>query len=331
MKIGIIKCNPHIEASSGVRIQALTWKLGLEKFGHTIHLLDIWNEINWNEYDVFLLFEYGGLLKQWVELLKKFKARIVLAPIIDTNTSVFLFGLSCRYLGFNNIKLHSKFNDLYLIKDDIDAFLVRSNYEKKFIEKGLGVKDKKIHIVPLPYRFKSNETNFVKENFCFHVSRLASKNKNVERLVNAAKKYKFDLVLAGTLNGSQDERWLSGLIGDSRNISYVGRLDDKALCQYYSRAKVFALPSIFEGVGLVALEAALFGCEVVITEAGGPREYFEGYSALVNPFDTNQIGSSIMLFLNGTVSYQPQLRMHILKNYSLEKTMKTLNATLLSI
>ena len=54
-----------------------------------------------------------------------------------------------------------------------------------------------------------------KENFCFHCSRLSAENKNVPRIIEAAKKYGFELVLAGTLVGRDEEKWLDDQIGES--------------------------------------------------------------------------------------------------------------------
>ena len=84
----------------------------------------------------------------------------------------------------------------------------------------------------------------------------------------------------------------------------------------YNQAKVFALPSINEGVGLVALEAAIHGCNIVITNLGGPKEYYElGSVKLVNPYDIDDIGKGILQALNDNNS-QPNLRKDLLCKYN---------------
>lgn len=90
------------------------------------------------------------------------------------------------------------------------------------------------------------------------------------------------LVLAGFLNGEIEQKWLNDLMNESENIKYVGTLTNEELLQYYQRAKVFALPSIMEGVGMVALEAASNGCEIVLTDKGAPKDYFQGQAYLVS-------------------------------------------------
>lgn len=76
------------------------------------------------------------------------------------------------------------------------------------------------------------------------------------------------------------------------------------------------MPSISEGVGIVAVDAALYGADIVITEIGGPKEYYDGMAEIVNPYDVDAIGQACMNLLNGK-TYQPKLRERIIKEYSL--------------
>lgn len=330
MKIAFVKTTPHVLPASGVKIQAKTWQLGLIDQGHQVDLVNFWDDTDWTQYDIAFLFEYGGWLKDLVFLLQKFNVKIVLSPIIDANTNPFLFSLACKYLGCEKLRLSSKFHDLYLVKDLISKFYVRSEYEYEFIKR-LGVEKERVDIIPLSYRIPVPERLETKENFCFHVSRLADKGKNVTNLILAAKKYNFNLYLAGGLKGDEEKEWLKNLIDEYDNIKYIGYLSDEELYSYYNKAKVFALPSTYEGVGMVALEAALCGCEIVITKNGGPKEYFKNMAELVNPYDVDEIGSSIVKLLSGKVSYQPELSQVIKKKFDLSTCMADLSKSLQSI
>ena len=96
----------------------------------------------------------------------------------------------------------------------------------------------------------------------------------------------------------------------------MGFVSDKELSLLYNRAKVFALPSINEGVGLVALEAAMHGCNIVITNLGGPKEYYpKDMAQTVNPYDIDDIGQAIIKALADNNS-QPKLREHIKNTYN---------------
>jgi glycosyltransferase involved in cell wall biosynthesis len=96
----------------------------------------------------------------------------------------------------------------------------------------------------------------------------------------------------------------------------LGFVSDEELNLLYNRAKVFALPSINEGVGLAALEAAICGCNIVITDLGGPKEYYEKESAeLVNPYDVDDIGKAVLRAMDNNLA-QPKLRDTLIKKYN---------------
>ncbi|MCM1140875.1 MAG: glycosyltransferase [Muribaculum sp.] len=82
------------------------------------------------------------------------------------------------------------------------------------------------------------------------------------------------------------------------------------------------MPSIIEGVGLTALEAAHYGCDIVITNIGGPKEYYGDYAYLVNPYNIDDIGQQIVNALNSTK--QPSLKEYLNKTSSMEVTIDLL-------
>jgi len=69
----------------------------------------------------------------------------------------------------------------------------------------------------------------------------------------------------------------------AKNIIFLDHLSQKELVQYYQKAKVHILPSWFETCGLSTLEAAAMGCNVVITDKGFTREYFEDFAFYCDP------------------------------------------------
>ena len=327
MKIAFIMTTPVVSQRNGVRMQALSWKDGLQKIGHQVDLINIWDNNNWGSYDILHFFCNSSFLYSYIIDLYKINTNIIVSPILDPRPQIgtliykiyshwgsFRLGLKNDYLGLRKL--------VPLIK----MFSVRSEFERRYIAAITGCNLEKIQITPLASRFcgETNEEHFEKkEKFCLHVSLLYDKRKNVERLVAAAKKYQFKLILGGNLKNDIERVWLNNLILNSENIKYVGPLSDEKLKSLYSRAKVFALPSINEGVGLVALEAASFGCNIVITKLGAPREYYAGMAELVNPYSVDDIGESILRALNDNTS-QPSLQQHICYNYSIEKTMRNL-------
>jgi glycosyltransferase involved in cell wall biosynthesis len=92
------------------------------------------------------------------------------------------------------------------------------------------------------------------------------------------------------------------------------------LASAYTAAKVFVLPSLFETPGIAAMEAALSGCAIVITQNGGTKEYFKDMASYINPLDTGQLLASINELLSTEVvqlqTQNAQLKDHIIKHYS---------------
>jgi glycosyltransferase involved in cell wall biosynthesis len=88
------------------------------------------------------------------------------------------------------------------------------------------------------------------------------------------------LVVGG---GSLDaEVWrLAGAGG----VEAVGRVDDARLAAEYARAAVVLVPSMYEGLGLVALEAQAHGAVVVGWDVDGLRDAVADPSLLVAPGD----------------------------------------------
>lgn len=72
-------------------------------------------------------------------------------------------------------------------------------------------------------------------------------------------------------------------------IKYLGYLPDSELYDIYASARVFALPSIYEGFGLPILEAMASGIPVLTSNASSIPEVSSDAAILVNPHDHNQI------------------------------------------
>lgn len=331
MKIGITIPYASVNYSGGVNVQCRMWQQGLQALGHQVDLLTPWDYFDYKSYDYLIIIGRGEVLYDYVRLFKKFqKPKILSAPILDLNTTpVKKWKMKLKYYGSRKLRFSSLEHDYYLCRNDFSLFLVRSNYEKKYLIEGLGVDESKVKIVPISMRLKEKPVFDLsqKEDFCLHVSRLTDPGKNVARLVEAAKKYKFKLKLVGTVVGEKEQRWLDTMIAGNDNIEWLGWVDETGLINEYKKAKVLALPSIIEGVGMVALEAASYGCEICLTDLGGPKEYYEGRAVLVDPYDVDSIGNGILEAMSMKRA-QPELSKFILEKYSIESCMRQLESYL---
>lgn len=328
MKIGIYKPTISVSPVCGVKVQGKMWRDGLQSLGHQVELIDIWQDYDWDSFDWIIMLGFGGTFRDSAKALRGLCRKIAIAPIIDPQWGYKTFTFFTKYWGGQkHLGLSSRFHDLYLRKDLFDIWLVRSEFEASYVRKCLKISDNKIHIVPLQYRMPAAESMPPKEVFCFHASRLGAENKNVPRQIKAAIKYGYKLVLAGALISLTEEQWLHNMIDGHENIKYVGQLTDEQLLDYYRRCKVFALPSITEGVGMVALEAAANGAEIVLTNDGGPKYYLEGHAEIVNPYSVDEIGIAVKKLLDKNV-YQPELLDYMKSNFSPEACSKRLESVL---
>ena len=314
----MIISSPIISPTGGVKIQAEMWRDGFVMLGHQAELVNMWDTPDWKTYDAIIIFGYGGSFRLWMNGLSWNNKNLAVAPIIDPHLSKRNFRFLVKYWGCHKyLGLTTRFHDLYLGTRKAKIFFTRSNEETEYLSYCCDIPRERIFQIPLSVRFEPLKEMPKKEDFCLHFSRLRAENKNVKRLVEAAVKYGFQLKLGGVLNGDDERRWLHNLIDGHDNIEYIGLVSDDELKEWYRRAKVFALPSLQEGVGMVALEAAGYGSEIVLTSLGAPKEYYDGRAELVDPYSVDSIGQGIMKCLNGQRNSQPELMQYIEKKYSL--------------
>lgn len=301
----------------GIKMQAVQWRNLLRKMGHEVVEINPWETYDWKSFDVIHYFFFGSSFFSLYSSLKQRapQAKFICSPILDPHYPLFVYKILSR-ISYPKAKMFTDYAALRRYGSVFDVILARTLYEQKFLSEAFGISSSKIRLVPLNSRFSKVESfdQRKKEKFCLHVSRICDPTKNVERLVDAALKYNFNLVLAGASTDEFNVK-LAYKIGSRQNIQNLGRVSDEKLKELYSKARVFALPSIREGVGLVALEAASYGCDIVITNIGGPKEYFLPNAIAVNPYSVDEIGKAVSKFLDGK-TFQPALRDSIDEKYS---------------
>ena len=304
--------------ADGVFIQAETFADSLNASGHQATIVKFGETYDWKSFDIIHVFcMWTGLPYFMENFLKRSQAAIVYSPLIDAHRQP-IFSRLASWCDFPPLHMVSPWSDIRKSVPCVTRWQARSKHEMRYIQKALQVPEEKIDIVPLILRNldSSNHAPMRRENFCLHVSILSAAGKNVKRLVEAAIRFKFNLVLAGNPGDEDFAQWLRSTQNKHPNIRVLGRISDAQLKELYSKAKVFALPSVFEGVGLVALEAAAHGCEIVLTNRDAPKEYYDGMAHLVDPTSIDEIGETILDTLQGKAPYQPKLSEYIKQTYS---------------
>ena len=97
---------------------------------------------------------------------------------------------------------------------------------------------------------------------------------------------------------------LSGL--DS-NVFFLGRVSDDELVKWYNMVEVFVLPALFEGFGIVCLEAMACGTPVITTRVPGVVDIISDKppNRLVPPEDPASLARAILEFFNQRKSRGP--------------------------
>lgn len=330
MRVAFILSNAVSVSTDGVLSQGLTWKKCLELKGYSVDLVNMWEKRDWRSYDAIVFFGFSTYMCDFLNFLHPLNPNIVIAPILDPNYSMWALKTYTHW-GCKKLRLTNPFHSLRQAKDMIKLFLVRSEYEKKYIVNGFGVEEDRCIIIPLSLGLdlEALPNPVPKEPFCFHMSLLTDERKNVYRLIQAAKKYQFKLVLAGVIRSDKARSEFMSWIDGCQNIEYRGYISEEEKLDLYNRAKVFALPSLNEGVGIVALDAAVMGCEIVLTNLGGPKEYYNGMAKLIDPYNVDSIGLAINDALNSDL--QITLKEYIANKYSLNSISNILSSTLANL
>lgn len=325
MKIGFIYSEFRLSKGNGVVSQALTWRSLLEENGHEVVMWNPWDFHDIPSFDAITIFCISSNLESLVDAIYKKNKNIFIAPILDPDYSMLNAKLR-SYCAIPQLRLSNRFSALRRVQPKIKGALVRSDFEAEYLQKSFGYPVEKCHKVMLPSGIgKQQDLNLeCREPLCFHMSFVTDARKNVKRLIDASVKYNFPLVLAGGIHFEHEREMFEEWIKDKPNIKYLGYVSEEDKIRLFKTAKVFALPSTNEGVGLVALEAAAYGCDVVITSLGGPKEYYGNLAEVVDPYSVDEIGSAVMKLLCGN-TYQPQLANHIQINFSNEKVANQLS------
>jgi glycosyltransferase involved in cell wall biosynthesis/Tfp pilus assembly protein PilF len=131
------------------------------------------------------------------------------------------------------------------------------------------------------------------DNFVFCVGRLEWR-KNQLMLLKALEDSDLTVVFAtGGFTYQPDyELACRSFVRKGKTI-FLGRLEADMLASAFAAARVHVLPSWFELPGLVSLEAARYGTNVVITDYGNARDYFGDLAYYCAPDDDSSIAQAV--------------------------------------
>jgi glycosyltransferase involved in cell wall biosynthesis len=138
--------------------------------------------------------------------------------------------------------------------------------------------------------------------------------KNQLNLVKAMNNTEFKLVLIGKASTNQVSYYNECRRIAASNVTFVDYMPQQELINFYDRAQVHVLPSWFETTGLSSLEAASRGCNIVVSDRGDTKDYFEEKAYYCDPSSPKSILDAVR---NATSrSFDDSLRKKISDQYT---------------
>lgn len=320
MKVALISRSTLYKVSGGDTVQVLETARHLENLGVSVSVLLTDEKINYSEFDLLHFFN----ITRPADILyhvKKSGKPFVLSPILveyneyDKQHRKGISGYIFRLLPPTTIEYIKTIGRWMLKRDKLKT--------KSYLWKGHKATGKEIikaASVLLPnslsenkYLFKIYPTNVPyivvpngidsslfkpdgliqrETHFVICVGRVEGR-KNQLNLIKALNETEFTLLIIGNPAPNQQSYYHRCRQIASKNIEFITWLPQHELRNYYQRAKVHILPSWFETCGLSSLEAAAMGCNIVVTEKGFTRDYFENDAFYCQPDDTKSIYTAV--------------------------------------
>jgi len=277
---------------------------------------------------------HGSLFNEYAKSLKyRYKIPFVVSTIffssprkITERIYVDFSRLLIRY-GLEKFIPRPGFRDLPFLFKNADLLLPNTKAEAELIKKFFPfISEEKIRIIPngVDERFAEADPELFRKHynidydFVLNVARLEPR-KNQLSLVKALKGTGLKLIIIGNQSVWPEYARLCFKEGEE-NVLFINELshNDPLLASAYANAKVFALPSSEETPGISALEAAIAGCSVVVTQRGGAQEYLKDFAKYVDPNSIDDIRNKILSAWEDNSDKQKQ-KLYILSNFAWSK------------
>jgi len=227
------------------------------------------------------------------------------SPILDTAKNLLLYRLTSFAPLFGH-KLYTMPAVQKRYGKLCTYTLARSRDEFNILHRGIGLPASKIRFIPIGMRPSVEPEVAVdlgalrNKRWCLHVSQYTQDRKNLVRLAAACGRANISLVVCGDAGSERLKEEIKNKIGGRADCLFLDFVPASNLTWLYRNCHVFALPSLYEGVGLSALEAAYYGSPVVASKIGGTRDYLKEYAFYADPYSEDEILEAIHNALNAT-------------------------------
>lgn len=165
--------------------------------------------------------------------------------------------------------------------------------------------EKKINIIRNGFYFNNNILKVKKEKIFLTVGRLGTEQKATDVLLEAfrisANYHDFNLELIGPIQ-SEFKPYLKSFLERNENLKdriiIKGCINEREkIILEYAKAKVFVLPSRWEGFPLVGPEAMKLGCRIIVSDAVPPANIFTANGKYGSVFPVDNVEALASCFI----------------------------------
>ncbi|AEK20112.1 glycosyltransferase family 4 protein [Methanococcus maripaludis] len=221
----------------------------------------------------------------------------------------------------------------YVLSKKWDKFIAVSKYTKQKL-KNKGIREDNISVAYNGIDLENyNSSNDKEENTICYVGRLV-KYKKVDDLIKAVKIVKNDIpnIKLNIVGSGPEEKNLKKIVTEKNledNVKFLGFLKSHSeVMEYLKRAKLFSLPSVVEGFGMVTIEAVACTTPYVNSKIPPTVEITHNGlgGILYEPENISELSDSIKCLLNDNDLYltkQVECK-NLSKNYDWKELSKIL-------
>lgn len=262
------------------------------------------------EFDVKIIGSHSGYFWEQVELplyLKKIGSPKLLnfcsvAPLFYSNNIVAIHDITwVRFPETYSNKFRAVYNFLipHLCRKAKDILTV-SEFSMKEISEYYHVDKRKFTVVynAVDKIFHEIEDKALRDENYFIAVSSVKENKNFPTVITSFLELQkempdVNLYIIGDLSDKNFKAIDIERYKENPNIKFLGRVSDDELIKYYSNAKGFVFPSLYEGFGIPVLEAQACGCPVISSNTSSLPEVLQDSALFSSPMDSDSFAENM--------------------------------------
>lgn len=309
----------------GLRTQIEQTARYLSEYGVDVHFFDQWTQFNTTAYDLVHVFRASTTTHELALYLANLNMPYAVSPVLYSRRS---FGFVRQTLRIESLvrKVFGGFMTEWGMSKNIcahsAAMYPNTTHEARFFAEGMGLPSGKMTVIPngVEERFTTADASLFTRTYgikdcILYVGNIGAERKNALGFIRAVQNIECPAVIIGPVYTNAYAQRCIEEAKRNKNLRILGPLENTSpmLASAYAACRVFALPSYFETPGIAALEAAVAGARVVITQHGGTTDYFGTHAHYVNPASVQHIAEAIRAALD--TPHSDALRTHVIREF----------------